>query len=404
MIAGDRATPRTRRAGPRWRLALVALVAVLGHAAAPGGIAALSLLANADSYSVVHDRVLSVAAPGVLGNDVVLLGSSTAVLDSGPAHGSLSLSSNGAFTYTPAAGYVGTDTFRYHAHDGLLNTLPATVTITVTNSVPVARDDAYSASTGVTLTVPARGVLGNDSDGDGDRLSASLVDGSGNGSLDLNADGSFTFKSGGSFSGDRTFTYRATDGLAWSTVATVTIHVGPSATATPRPTPTPTPSPPPTLPLPSLPLPTLPAVTLPPLPELSPIPTIPLPTGVLPSPAPSGAGASPSASPAGATGFPPPGGGGISAGGGPATGGEGAARRPGLTVDGSIDSFDGIGAVVFGGLDWAVPGLALTVPGLLLLLALAAQGGVGIFSLPLVRRWLGQFGLWRRRGREARPG
>jgi hypothetical protein len=54
--------------------------------------------------------------------------------------------------------------------------------------------------------------------------------------------------------------------------------------------------------------------------------------------------------------------------------------------------------------EWAVPGLALSVPGLLLLLALAPQGGAGLFSLPFVRRWLGAFGLRRRRAREAGPG
>jgi hypothetical protein len=44
----------------------------------------------------------------------------------------------------------------------------------------------------------------------------------------------------------------------------------------------------------------------------------------------------------------------------------------------------------------------LSVPGLLLILAIAAQGGVGILSIPFVRRWLGGFGL--RRRREPRSG
>src|SRR5438093_1151707 len=82
-------------------------------------------------------------APVVLGNDVILLGTSSAVWNSGPSHGTLTLRSNGSFTYTPTAGYVGQDVFRYHVHDGLLNTLPTTVVITMTNAVPVANDDGY---------------------------------------------------------------------------------------------------------------------------------------------------------------------------------------------------------------------------------------------------------------------
>ena len=44
-----------------------------------------------------------------------------------------------------------------------------------------------------------------------------------------------------------------------------------------------------------------------------------------------------------------------------------------------------------------MPSLVLSVPGLLLILAITAQGGVGILSMPFVRRWLGSFGLRRRR-------
>ena len=50
----------------------------------------------------------------------------------------------------------------------------------------------------------------------------------------------------------------------------------------------------------------------------------------------------------------------------------------------------------FGSVDWAVPALALTVPGLLLILAVLAQAIAGLVWLPVVRRWLGAFGLRRR--------
>jgi len=389
------------------RLALAAVVCVAATlTTAPRTNALLSLVANPDAYGTRHDRVLSVAAPGVLGNDVIV-GGSTAVRDTLPAHGTLSLQSNGGFTYSPSAGYVGTDTFRYHAHD-LLDSNSATVTITVTNAAPVAHDDAYAATTGVSLSVPAPGVLANDTDGDGDTLTAQLVDGGGSGSLDLNADGSFSFKSGGSFSGDRTFTYRVTDGIAWSAVATVTIAVGPAATPTPSPPATATPGPTrapgptaiplptlalPTLPIPSLPVPSLPIESLPAIP--SPLPSAP--AGTSSTPAPSG----PTASTTGPGSVAAPPGGGS---GGDGTGRGAGGPESGFTVDESFGSFDGLGPVSIGGFEWAVPGLALSVPGLLLLLAVAAQGGAGLFSLPFVRRWLGAFGLRRRRAREAGSG
>jgi hypothetical protein len=51
--------------------------------------------------------------------------------------------------------------------------------------------------------------------------------------------------------------------------------------------------------------------------------------------------------------------------------------------------------VAFDGIDWAVPALTLTVPGLLLVLAVLAQLSAGVIWLPLARR----FGAGRRRRR-----
>jgi hypothetical protein len=51
----------------------------------------------------------------------------------------------------------------------------------------------------------------------------------------------------------------------------------------------------------------------------------------------------------------------------------------------------------FDGIDWAVPALTLTVPGILLMLAVLAQLSAGAVWLPFVRRWLGVIGPSRRR-------
>ncbi len=89
-------------------------------------------VAASDSYTATQSTTLSVPAPGVLANDSDPQGNPmTAVLDDAPDHGSVTLSSNGSFTYTPASGYSGSDSFSYHARDGSLNSGIVTVGIFV---------------------------------------------------------------------------------------------------------------------------------------------------------------------------------------------------------------------------------------------------------------------------------
>ena len=187
-------------------------------------------VATNDSYSVNEDSTLNVAIPGVLGNDSDVDGDSlSAVLVSGPASGSLTLNANGSLSYTPNANFFGNDSFTYRAFDGSASSSVATVSITVNavNDAPVAANDSYSANEDGTLTVSSPGVLGNDSDLEGDPISAVLVSGPANGSLTLNADGSFTYTPTANFFGSDSFTYRAFDGSLNSNAATVTIAVNP---------------------------------------------------------------------------------------------------------------------------------------------------------------------------------
>jgi hypothetical protein len=95
-------------------------------------------VANGDSYTTNYQTALTVAAPGVLANDTDPDGNPVTASLSGPAsHGTVSLGSGGGFTYTPAAGYSGLDSFTYTASDGTATSAPATVAITV-NAAPTA--------------------------------------------------------------------------------------------------------------------------------------------------------------------------------------------------------------------------------------------------------------------------
>ncbi len=59
------------------------------------------------------------------------------------------------------------------------------------NDAPVAVADAYTTAEDTPLNIPAPGLLGNDSDVDGDVLTTGLVTSPTHGALTLNANGSF---------------------------------------------------------------------------------------------------------------------------------------------------------------------------------------------------------------------
>ena len=188
-------------------------------------------VANADSYTTPEDTTLVMAAPGVLTNDTDAdLNPLTTILVTLPTHGTLTLNTNGSFTYVPAANYFGADSFTYRASDGLTSSAPATVSLTITsvNDVPTAgNDDGYSVLEDYTLTVAAPGVLANDSDLDLTPLTASVVVGPTNGTVTLNEDGSFIYTPTADYFGPDSFTYVANDGATSSAPATVSINVVP---------------------------------------------------------------------------------------------------------------------------------------------------------------------------------
>ena len=165
-------------------------------------------VANNNSFNVDEDQVggLVVAAPGVLANDTdVDSATLTAVLVSSTTNGTLTLNSDGSFSYTPNANFNGTDTADS-------NTATVTITVDAVNDAPVAVNNAYSTNEDTALTVPVNGVLGNDTDIDNVTLTAVLVTSTSNGTLTLNADGSFTYTPNANFNGSDSFTYKANDG------------------------------------------------------------------------------------------------------------------------------------------------------------------------------------------------
>jgi len=185
-----------------------------------------------DSYLVMKNTQLNVPATGVLSNDIDPDGDLlAAILAASPSNGVLNLNGDGSFVYTPATNYVGMDGFTYRATDGISTSLVVTVTFNVlnTNLPPVAVDDSFATLQTVPLVVAAPGVLTNDTDPDGDSLTALLVAGPQHGTLNFAADGGFVYTPTNDYAGPDSFTYRAGDGLLTSAPATVSLTVLPAA-------------------------------------------------------------------------------------------------------------------------------------------------------------------------------
>jgi hypothetical protein len=144
------------------------------------------------------------------------------------AHGSV-VNNGTNVTYTPAPNFNGGDSFTYtidDGHGGAPATATVSVTVTPVNDPPVAAPNSYTINQDTTLTVAAPGVLGNDSDIDGDTLHAVLVTSPAHGTPSpLAANGSISYTPNPGFTGIDSFTYKANDGQADSNVVTVTIHV-----------------------------------------------------------------------------------------------------------------------------------------------------------------------------------
>ena len=184
--------------------------------------------AEDDAYVVSEGAFLTIAAPGLLANDTDPDGGTlTTSAVSQPAHGTLTLGTDGSFTYLHDGSETTSDEFTYQISDGAATAVAIVrFTVLAADDAPVAANDSYTVAEDGTLSVPAPGVLGNDTDIDSAVSQAILASSTANGALTLNANGSFTYTPNANFYGTDSFTYRAGDGTNTSAnAATVTITV-----------------------------------------------------------------------------------------------------------------------------------------------------------------------------------
>ncbi|MCG7985255.1 MAG: Ig-like domain-containing protein [Candidatus Thiodiazotropha lotti] len=200
-------------------------------------------LANMDNISLTEGGTATSLVGGsitVLNNDTNLADTPVTVsLVSDVNYGTLSLNSDGTFSYTHNDSENFTDSFTYRVTDNDGQTSDATVNITITpvsDTLPVANDDSLSLAQGGTATTLTGGsatVLNNDTGLSDTPATVSLVTDVTNGTLILNGDGTFSYTHDGSSNLLDAFTYRITDNDGQTSDASVSISINPAVDAIP---------------------------------------------------------------------------------------------------------------------------------------------------------------------------
>ncbi|CAI6048350.1 hypothetical protein PAECIP112173_01289 [Paenibacillus sp. JJ-100] len=144
----------------------------------------------------------------------------TYTVTSAPSLGTVTLNPDGSFTYTPNAGIVGADTFRVLVSDGLGGTATSIVTVNIIDQPPVTQDVLLSTP----ANIPVAGAV-TATDPDGNSLTFTLNSIPANGSVVINADGTFTYAPYGGYVGPDSFTVLVNDGKGGTALSTVSVNV-----------------------------------------------------------------------------------------------------------------------------------------------------------------------------------
>ena len=186
-------------------------------------------VAQIDSYNVGYLATTIVSAPGVLANDTDINNNPmTAIKVTNPLFGILTaFNSDGSFTYQHTGAAATTDSFTYKVSDGTAegNTVTVTLNVVRANQAPLAFNDLYGLTRGSTVAVSAPGVLSNDSDPDGDIITAIKLSDPVHGVLTFNSNGSFTYVHGGGTNDSDSFTYKVNDGKIDGNTVTVSLPI-----------------------------------------------------------------------------------------------------------------------------------------------------------------------------------
>ena len=137
-----------------------------------------------------------------------------------PAHGTLTGTAQNR-TYTPAANYNGNDSFTFKVNDGIVDSAPATISITITavNDTPVATAQSVTTSEDTAKSITLSGT-----DVENSSLTYSIVTQPAHGILTGTAP-NITYTPAANYNGSDSFTFKVNDGTANSAPATVSITI-----------------------------------------------------------------------------------------------------------------------------------------------------------------------------------
>ncbi len=184
-------------------------------------VSAVADIADDSAVTVVEDTATVIV---VLANDS-FEGTPTVTAVSSPRHGAVVINGDNTLTYTPAGNYTGADGFTYTVTSGGV-TETATVNLAVTSVTDLyATNDSFSTNEDTVLNAD---VATNDSTSSGGSLSYAVDTDVSNGTLVLNANGSFTYTPDSNYNGSDSFTYTVTDADSGeSSTQTVSLTIDP---------------------------------------------------------------------------------------------------------------------------------------------------------------------------------
>ncbi|HEY5312912.1 MAG TPA: tandem-95 repeat protein, partial [Pirellulales bacterium] len=142
----------------------------------------------------------------------------------GASYGSVTVNSDGSYTYTPNPGYFGPDSFTYTVTDRGGATTGNTVDLTINQAAP--QDDLAAAadSNGGDQDTTIYGSVAGDASGG---IGGYTFSGGGgaDGSVTVNSDGSYTYTPNGGYSGPDSFSYTVTDSTGITATNTVNLWI-----------------------------------------------------------------------------------------------------------------------------------------------------------------------------------
>ena len=177
-------------------------------------------VAEDSSISTDEDTVAKgqLVATDIDGDDL------TFALDTDANNGTVVVNADGSYSYTPNDNFNGSDSFTYTITDGTETiTQTATITVASVNDLPVSTDSSSSTNEDAEAT----GTLATATDADGDELTYALKDTAVNGTVIVNADGSYSYTPNANFNGSDSFIYSIDDGQGGVITQTATIDVAP---------------------------------------------------------------------------------------------------------------------------------------------------------------------------------